>query len=498
MRRPRRPEDFRDYSVVENFSKREKDYNPSRGDDLALFFPSNYRVAASSLSFSWVRDLFSLYGVGVERFFYGESFRRFYSLESLRPIDEFRVIAFSYNFELDLLNIMDILKKLQIPLKWKERDEHHPLILVGGAMTYFNPSSVYPIADIIYRGDLETGIKDISDAVLLKVKREILDAMRMIPFVEIPRFEKRGKVAKFSDLNSLPPVGSVITPDGEFRNSFLIEIGRGCIRRCAFCMIGHLQKPARFLRTSVLDSVVKNIPRSVKIGLISATVTDYPWMDELLDLLEGRSFSVSSMRMDGLNLRLMRMLRESGQRSFTVAPEGGSQRVRDILKKDINEEHIERALILGRKAGFDSVKMYFIYGVSRESERDLAGISDITRVALKMGYRNVKLSLNPLIPKPGTPLVNDRMEDVKVLESKKKFLQGTLKIRGVKAHFESLKGSVVQYEIANATSEIAEEYVEIFNRFGKKSLKDFIYREHVNVKRGEKSGHIPFTTASRK
>lgn len=477
MRRPRRPEDYRDFKIVRDYSEKEKDFKPSRGIDLALFFPASYRVAASSLSFTWVRDLLYSENVGVERFFFHKSFSRFYSLENLRPVDEFRNIAFSYNFEMDLFNILEILKKIRIPIRWKDRNLNHPLIIVGGAMTYFNPSIAYPIADVVYLGDLEEDVKRFSGALLKESKEASLEIFNLSPFVSIPRIGKFGTVAKVGNLNRFPPIGSVLTPEGEFKNKLLIEIGRGCIRRCSFCMIGHLQKPARFLKIDTLKKILSEIPKNISLGIISATVTDYPWLDELLDILEDRRFSVSSMRMDKLNLRLLKMLRNSGQKSFTVAPEGGTQKIRDILKKDIEDQHIERALLLGRKSGFDNLKMYFIYGVPNETEEDLKGISEIASLALKMGYKTVKLSLNPLIPKPGTPMEKTKMESIKILKKKRDFLQRSLKVKGVKFHFEGLRESLVQYGIANSKSDDVEEYLDIFEKFGSRELERFIYKK---------------------
>ncbi len=468
MRRPRRPEDYKEYSIVESFAKREIDFKKSRGNDLAFVFPASYRVAASSLAFSWVRDLLSSAGVGVERFFFHESFKKFYSLESLRPMDEFRTIAFSYQFETDLFNILEILRKRSIPLKWSDRGEEHPLIIVGGPMTYFNPSSVLPIADAVYRGDLEVAYLEFAEAILQTEKAGILRKLSDIPYIEIPSMSKRGVVAKFWDLNSLPPVGSVVSPDGEFKGKLLIEVGRGCIRRCAFCMIGHLQKPVRFVKPEVLEEILLEIPQSIPLGLISATITDYPWLEDLLDLLEGRKFSVSSMRLDRLTSRLLSMLRKSGQRSFTAAPEGGTQRIRDILRKDISDEDIERGLRMGREAGFEAVKMYFIYGVEEETEDDLLGIRDIAELAISMGYKSVRLSLNPLIPKSGTPFQGRRMQDLKTLKEKMKFLSSVLKLKGVKVDFESLKGSYVQYRIANMDPDEAQKLVNVFERDGRK------------------------------
>jgi radical SAM superfamily enzyme YgiQ (UPF0313 family) len=474
LRRPRRPEDFREYTIVKNLSDREMDFNETRGNDVAFVFPSAYRVAASSLAFSWVRDLLSNFGVGIERFFFQDSFERFYSLESLRPIDEFRVIAFSYQFETDIFNILKILKKLRIPLKWDQRGDEHPLILVGGPVTYFNPISMAPIADVIYSGDLEPSAEDLASMLKLNRRSEIIDQAVKLSYLWVPPMGKEGFLIKMKDLNTFPPVGSIISPDGEFKNRLLMEIGRGCIRRCAFCMIGHVQKPARFLKVEVIKQILNGISRDIPIGIISATVTDYPWLDELLDLLEERNFSVSSMRMDGINLRLLKMLARH-QKSFTVAPEGGTQRIRDILMKDINEEQIENTLKLGRKAGFNEIKMYFIYGLDEENEDDLKGIRDVVKFALNLGYKNVKVSLNPLIPKPGTPFHKRRMESVKVLNDKKNYISGILKINRVKVHFESIRESVVQYKVANMNYEEAIEFVEIFEKHGERALKRIIY-----------------------
>ncbi len=462
MRRPRRSEDFREFSRVKRFSESEVRFLETKGTDIALIFPNTYRVAASSLSFSLVRDIFWENGLGVERFFYEPSFKKFYSLENLRPLDEFRIWAFIVQFEPDVLNLLKILEIKSVPVKRDERGENHPKILIGGPITYFNPEIFKPIADYIYCGDLETHAKE-----LVLFLKGLVPAEE-IPSLMVPQLKENCKVAKF-DINLRPPVGTILSPEGEFKEKLLIEIGRGCIRRCSFCMIGHLQKPARFLRIETLKRVLEKIPEDVPLGLISATVTDYPWLEDLLKLLEGRHFSVSSMRMDGLTLDLLKLLKKSGQKTFTVAPEAGSQKIRDILKKDISEEHVESSLKIGRKAGFDRIKMYFIYGVPGEDENDLRAIADLCEMAKKMGYK-VKASLNPLIPKPGTAIKGKRMEDVKALREKEKFLKNLLKSIGVSFEFESIKNAYLQYKIANMTEKEITAYLEVAEKFSPSEL----------------------------
>ena len=452
MRRPRRSEDYKEYKIVKDLSDAEIGFKESKGLDVAFIFPNSYSVAVSSLAFSWVRDLLSKYGVGVERFFYDKTFKKFYSLETLRPLDEYGIWLFSLQFETDILNIARILKVKGIPIFSRDRNPNHPRIIIGGPVTYFNYKAPLQIADYVYRGDLEVYINEFSQ--FLKGED-----------IEIPALcsheRENCELAILRDLNLMPPVGSIISPYSEFKNKLLIEIGRGCIRRCAFCMIGHLQKPARFLRPETLKDIISKIPKNISLGIISATVTDYPWQDELIDILHDRRVSFSSIRMDGLTEDLLRLLIRSGQKSFTVAPEAGSQKIRDILRKDLTDDDIERALKLGIEVGFRKIKMYFIYGVDEETERDLEDIAKLSINAKKMGY-DVRVSLNPLIPKPGTSLEGKKMEDAKTLEEKKSFLKDLLKKGGISFQFESIKKSILQYKIANADE---NEIVEIINRY---------------------------------
>ncbi|MCD6550930.1 radical SAM protein, partial [Thermotoga sp.] len=169
----------------------------------------------------------------------------------------------------------------------------------------------------------------------------------------------------------------------------------------------------------------------------------------------------------------LKVLKESGQRSFTIAPEAGSQRIRDILKKDITDEQIEIALKMARNIGFDRIKMYFIYGLEEEIEEDLKAFRKIGDLALQMGYREIHMSFNPLIPKPGTDFEKRKMEPVGVLRKKEKFLKEFL--RGFRVDFESIRESVIQYTIAHASREEAAEWVKLFEE--KKSFKKIIFNE---------------------
>ena len=479
MRRPRKSSDYREYYEVLKYRKSEKvvrDFSYSSRVKVALIFPNKYSIASSSLSFSFVAKLFNESGISCERFFHEGWFRKYYSLETQSPLDEFRIWAFSVHYELDFFNVLDLLKSRGLPLSWRERNKNHPLIIIGGALTYFAPFMFWEVADVIYHGDLEEHLGKVVESFLLGEKEKVLSSLLEIPAVSIPPEGKVfKKLATCRNLNDNPPHSHVIPSHGEFSGRLLVEVGRGCIRKCKFCVAGHTQKPVRFVKPDVFEKIVRKY-KEEKFGLISATITDYPWLDELLDVLERYSikFSVSSMRMDGLNLRLLKLLKKSDQRTFTVAPEGGSQKIRDILGKDIKEEDIANTLKMGREAGFDGIKMYFIYGLEEENEEDLLAIKKLADFARSLGYNRITLSLNPLIPKPKTPFEKRTMLPSHILREKFSFLKKILK--GYRLTFESIRESILQYRLAFADKSLSREWVKIYKKFGAKELKRHILK----------------------
>ncbi|MBT1248450.1 MULTISPECIES: radical SAM protein [unclassified Thermosipho (in: thermotogales)] len=451
MRKPRKKDDFLEYSHVKKFSDSEKRFKEFMGNQgVALVFPNNYAVAASSLSWSWVQQLFWESGIYPERYFYEKWFRKFYSVESFKPLDENRILLFSLHFELDFENILDILKKLGIPLLANERDEDSPVIVIGGAITFFNEELIKPIADVIIVGDLEDKVKEVSEGIriLLKSRKEGLEYFE--------RLKWEDKVTNF-DIGKKLPVSHFVTRFSEFGEKKLLEIGRGCIRRCNFCVMGYNKKPVKFVHPNVIEEFLKN--ETYPIGIISATITDYPWLDELLDILEEYNikFSVSSMRADGISERLLRLLKDSGQKSFTIAPEGVSQRIRNLMLKDIDEDDLLFALDVGRKVSFNSIKMYYIVGVGEELF-DFVELKSFLEKVKKMGYKSITLSVNPLIPKKKTPFYGREFISNGEYNKIRKWMKESLK--GIRINFESYKLSKKQYEFNVMSEKEIVDYIK--------------------------------------
>ena len=486
MRKPRTLDSWREYNKVLAYQNTESflesvDLNGSL--EVALIYPNAYEVASASLSF---HDLYARFNalpnVRCERFFFDRSFKKFYSIDSLKPLDEFRIWAFSVHFELDVLNIIDVLLGYKIPLLHEKRNAFHPVVVIGGALTYFNNALLSLLGDVVHSGDLTDEFLSILRSLTGKESRsEIINAFKEDPnTVEgedfLPAISHKLSKSVF------------MTDKAAFGSRFLIEIGRGCKRACKFCVAGHTFGRERFLPPDELKKEIDSRKGQIEnVGLVAATVTDYPWLEEVISYFSSERFkvSVSSLRLDSLSGELLQLLKKSGQSQFTIAPEGGSQRIRNSFSKGISEEHIHKALKMGLTAGFKKIKLYYIFGAIFESEEDRKGIVEQVHEARKMGYSQVVVSLNPLIPKPRTPFAELPMLDIDKLRKIEFELRNQLNMKGAKVDFESLKESVMQFSIANITSDDAIEFLEnrSFTTERKKYLLGLARR--INSKRKE-------------
>lgn len=461
MRRPRDSKDLKEQSIVAQLRAGEKyiEQVNMKGDAMvALIYPNTYDLAVSSLGFNlaW-KYLNQLKRVRCERFVYDESFERFYSLDSRTPIDQFKVWAFSLHFENDVLNVVKLFLRKAVPLKNLDRSDLHPVIIFGGALTYVDLPLIRKIADVILHGDIEPMLPHLEEAFQNTGRSSLLHAFAKLPFASVPALGKGCEgISQCRELDLHVPVSPLVPSRGDFAGRLLVEIERGCIHRCAYCMMGKLKKPARFLSLEKVSDVLR---RHSSVGLIASNATDYPWLDELIDLFEhlNVSVSVSSLRLDRLSERFLNFLKKH-QSSFTVALESASERLRNVLKKDLSDVQIERALLMARKAGFEEIKVYFMFGFDEETEHDLRAISDVARHILELGFRTVKFSINPFIPKRGTEMGERHMQDEKTLKEKMKIISSSLP-KEVKATFESLKQSKIQYIINSMDENSADNFL---------------------------------------
>ncbi len=438
------------------------------GDRLrvALAFPNTYWVGMSNLGFQTVYRLLNAQDdVVCERVFLPPkqelaalvaSRAPLLSLESQSPVGDFDVFAFSVSFEWDYVNVLTLLRLAGIPIHAAERTERHPLIVIGGAVTFVNPEPLAPFADVIAAGEgevlvpaLDRAFRESSD------RRELLRALSgergfYIPSFYEPRYAGDGTFAGHAAASSGsdaplpvrkaalkttdavdPPATSIFTPDTEFGSRFLVEVVRGCANLCRFCWAGYNYLPVRaFPADRILQLAVDARAYASRAGLVSIALCDHPEIERILARLHEMGYGISpaSLRLDDLTEPIVRILRASGEKTITIAPETGSDRLRRVINKTVtNDEIVDRAELIFA-SGIENLKLYYMLGLPTETDDDLVAIRDLT-LALRdrmMKYAKPKgsvgrliASVNPLIPKPGTayqwlPMEADAVVDRKI------------------------------------------------------------------------------------
>jgi radical SAM superfamily enzyme YgiQ (UPF0313 family) len=474
--------------------------NPGGKLTVCLVYPNHYRTAMSNLGFQAVYAMLNGYpDVVCERAFlpepdeareYARSRTPLLSLESQRPVADFDIIAFSVSFESDYLHIPAIFAAADIPVFAAGRNERHPLVMAGGAALFLNPEPVADFMDLICLGEAEAILEPLLDLFRSEegvTRPELLRAASALPGVYVPggyrvthegvrqvsRTHEAWALASVErrwaeDLDSHATVSGLLTSATEFGDMYLVEISRGCPRGCRFCAAGFIYLPYRRRSLETLkDAVLKGVELRGKVGLVGAAVSDYPEIDQLCrEIVEhGGKVSVSSLRIDAIDEEMIGLLKASGHKTVALAPEGGSQRLRDLIRKGIDEQQILAAC--DRLIGRDilNLKLYFIIGLPTETEADLEEMVHLVArirervVAAARGNRRlgeIILSVNPFVPKPFTPFQWCGMEDMKSLDNKGRFLrQAVGKMANVRLLMESPKDASLQALLSRGDRRLA-------------------------------------------
>jgi len=441
---------------------------------VALAFPNRYYTAMSNLGFQAVHRLFNEQpGTRCERVFLPDSedmeeYRRtetpLLSLESQTPVRNFDILAFSISYENDYLYILKILELARIPLLRKDRRERDPLVIAGGATVLMNPEPLTDFVDLFVVGEAEPVIVPITGALQEwrghgKSKETFLAEIARREGIYVPQFYEvayqadglidsfrpagdfspRIKRAFLADLNESMTLSSLVTSQTELSGMLLAELSRGCRRGCRFCAGCYTYFPHRVRDGALLrEAILKNAGPAEKVGLVGAAISDYP---ELLPLGKEilhspKPISFSSLRVDSLTPELADLVSASGQKTVTLAPEAGSERMRRVVRKGFSEEEILRAAEILYDRGTRSFRLYFMIGLPAENQDDVKAIVELTK---KLRHHMVKkdrgkkriakitLSLNSFVPKPGTPFQWHPFENLRQLKEKIKMIRRGLK-----------------------------------------------------------------------
>jgi len=464
---------------------------------VALTYPNYYRLGMSNLGFQIVYHLLNeRTDVVAERVFLPEgqemslhlrAGKPLLSLESQAPLQKFDIVAFSLSFENDYPNILKILELAKISLLAKQRSDPCPFVMAGGITTFLNPEPLAPFLDFFLLGEAEANINEFVDsflefAALRDDKKEFMKNLAgnvpglYVPSLYRPEYHQDGTLKSFLPkddqvpekikpacstddqfIDGHTPLSTITTPDTEFGDKVLIELGRGCGRSCRFCAAGYVYRPPRMHRESeITASIDRALERCDQVGLLAASVSDIPGIENITSLIvkRGKAFSVSSLRADSITQGLLDHLKQAGQKTLTIAPEAGSERLRRVTNKHLTGDRITDTVTLISETSDFSIRLYFLIGLPTETKNDVAEIVDLVKLikhnmvkasAPRGRIGQIRLSVNCFVPKPFTPFQWFPLEQLSSLKEKQKWLKKSLaKEGGIKVNTDLPKWAYVQ------------------------------------------------------
>lgn len=401
------------------------------------------------------------------------------SLESGKAIREFDIIAFSVSFENDFSNILKILGYGGIPWLSENRSDNHPLIVGGGITCFSNPEPIAPFFDLFFMGESEGMLDEFFRFFDPAENRHncLLTLARNIPGIYVPKFYRVGyhedgtissfqpiedvpeKVSKIhiQDISDFSTTSELLTNDTAFRDTFLIEVSRGCGHGCRFCSAGFIYRPPRYRPMNLLaENIAKGASLTDQVGFLGAAISDHPDIEKMCALAHEKNLKISfsSLRADSLSDELLRAMKKSRIKTATIAPDAGSQRMLNVINKGLSSEHIFTAVEKLVAAQIPNLKLYFMVGLPTETTEDVQAIVDmckkIKHIFLKFSrpqkrIGEITVSLNSFVPKPVTPFQWAAMDSVLTLKKKIKLVKdGLKKVPNVRVHTDIPKWAYLQ------------------------------------------------------
>jgi len=449
-----------------------------------IVYPDIYEVGMSSLAIillyhlinerddSLCERLFSP-GLDLEEYLLKNDIPLF-SIETRTAVKNFDIIGFSLQSQLNFTNVLDILNLSQINIFSKER-KGFPIIIAGGPVA-LNPAPFSPFIDGFVIGEGEEVVEEILDNFKLD-RDEYLNKLNEIEGVYIPEFGKKivNKRVIWDFENSFFPEKLLVPYIQTIHDRAVVEIFRGCDRGCRFCISGMEKRPRRERSVDkileISEKVLKNTGYE-EISLLSLSTSDYKRIDELLIKLKERlkdkkiTISLPSLRIDNFSLKLLDLIDTGRKVTLTFAPEGGTEKIRNIMNKPIKDDEILNVIKEANFKGYKKIKLYFLIGVPYEDYDDIYGIAELIN-KIKDENKSIKLSIsiNPFIPKPFTPFQWEKFI------SKDEFIK---KIKIIKEGIKNVNLSYRGWE---------ESFIEAIISRGDEQISELIYEAYLE---GEK------------
>ncbi len=479
----------------------------------AFCFPDTYEIGMSNLGVRILYDVLNRHpAIWCERVYapwvdmmekmktYGIPLT---AMESGDPVGDFDLIGFSLQYELCYSTALAMIKMANVPLLSRDRGEECPIIIGGGPCAY-NPEPIADFFDLFNIGEGEEVLLEICE-LYMKMKREgrysregfLREAARSIEGVYVPAFydvsyHEDGTIAAFtpkyddiptkikkriiSDLDTVPYPEKPVMPYIEtVHDRIVLEVYRGCIRGCRFCQAGMVYRPIREKSPEVLCKTAKCLYENTgydEISLISLSISDYSRLPELCDNLLSWtddakvSLSLPSLRIDSFSEELMKKTTGVRTGGITFAPEAGTQRLRDVINKNVTEEDLMRAVGIAFRGGKGNVKLYFMDGLPTETMEDIAGIADLAKKVVGEYYRlpkpqrpygiGVTISVSCFVPKPFTPFQWEKQDSFETLLEKQAHLRSCIDDKHIRYTYHDAKVSAIEAVFARGDRKLGK------------------------------------------
>lgn len=487
--------------------------NPHAGQKVAIVYPNTYFVGMSNLGLHIIYEEINLRNDSVcERIFlpekkeleaYDKTKTPLMSVETQRPMHQFDVVAFDVTFEMDYFHIPLMLRHGRVPIMGKDRTEFDPIVIAGGPCATFNPEPFADFIDAFIIGEGEGIVSRVLD-IIRDGRMEGLDRHAIlrqlanvsgvyVPSLYVPIYSDDGEFKGYHIAEGAPKTikrhFEMLTSGGEtvvatnyteFGAMYIIEVARGCGRHCRFCMAGYCFRVPRVRPLEILKEGVDRAEKlGKKVGLMGAAISDYPEVDELVTYIRSKDmrYSCASLRADSLTQAVVDGLADSGQKTITIAPETGSERLRRVINKGISEEHLQNAATLSAKSGIQHMRLYIMIGLPTETDEDIeaiVGLAERTQAHMaEVGCKGrLTLSINPFIPKPFTPFQWMAMDNQKTVEKKLQYIKKALqKNRRIEVLVESPKEAYIQGVLARGDRRLGAVLAACAADRGSKSFK---------------------------
>ncbi len=487
---------------------------------LAFCFPDTYEIGMSNLGMSILyHTMNSLDFVWCERVFapWGDMYEEMnraglplYALESGDSLDQFDALAFSVGYEMAYTTVLDMLHMAGLPLRSKDRPNLLPLVFAGGSAAV-NAEPVADFMDLFVIGEGEEMNNELL-TLLHRAKQEnwtkqqFLAQAAQIPGVYVPslydiRYKPDGTLESITPLNGAPekvtkrividfdkapfPTSPIVPSTEVVHDRVNLELFRGCVRGCRFCQAGHIYRPIRAKKPETLIrqgiECLKNTGHQ-DVTLLSLSTSDYRHLNQLcdgmLEYCESRSIGLSlpSLRADNFSMELMEKLQKVRKSGLTFAVEGGSQRLRDAINKNVTEEDLLHTCAIAFAGGWNNVKLYYMLGLPTETDEDIVGIAEMANQVLHCWRQNaanknrgakITISTSCFIPKPHSPFQWEAQISKEEYLRRVELLRSSIMARNVTYNWHDAETSVIEAALSRGDRKLSAVIEEVWKNGGR-------------------------------